>query len=219
MSAPYFSLLGIDPAHGRTFLASEDVVPQKIAVTVLADGFWKRQFGGDPRIIGRTILLNAQPFTVVGIMPTGFRGLSDGADVWIPFVMSNTAEGLAERGNRGFQVLARLKPGVAIAKAQTELDAISRRLEQAYPETNEKRAVEISPLDVEMFGQLRLARPVDVGADALALLAVGDRSAVSHEVDVGRADAGQRRHQMRRGRDLRRIDDQSSGRVRATSLA
>jgi putative ABC transport system permease protein len=170
VSAPYFSLLGIDAARGRTFLASEDVVPQKIAVTVLADGFWKRQFSGDPQIIGRTILLNAQPFTVVGIMPAGFRGLTDSADVWIPFVMSDTAEGLAQRGTRGFQVLARLKPGVAIAQAQTELDAISRRLEQAYPETNEKRAVEISPLDVEMFGQFRLALAMLMAAVGFVLL-------------------------------------------------
>ena len=170
VSAPYFLLLGIDVAHGRTFLASEDVVPQKIAVTVLADGFWKRQFGGDPQIIGRTILLNAQPFTVVGIMPAGFRGLTDSADVWIPFVMSDTAEGLAQRGTRGFQVLARLKPGVAIAQAQTELDAISRRLEQAYPETNEKRAVEISPLDVEMFGPFRPALAMLMAAVGFVLL-------------------------------------------------
>src|SRR5437762_3665535 len=66
VSAQYFSLLGLDAAHGRTFLADEDVVPQKIAVTVLSDGFWKRQFGGDPQLVGRTIMLNSQPFTVVG---------------------------------------------------------------------------------------------------------------------------------------------------------
>ena len=101
------------------------------------------------------MLLNGQSFTVTGVMPAGFRGLTDRADVWIPFVMSDSAEALAERGNRGFQVLARLRPGTTLAAVQQELDVISRRLEDAYPATNEKRGVEVSPLDVELVGDFR----------------------------------------------------------------
>ena len=99
----------------------------------MSDGFWRREFGGDPQVVGRTISLDAQSFTITGVMPAGFRGLSDRADVWIPFVMSDSAEAFNERGNRGFQVLARLRTGATIGAAQAELDIISRRLEQAYP--------------------------------------------------------------------------------------
>ena len=155
VSAPYFSLLGVDAAYGRTFLAEEDIVPQQTAVTILSDGLWRRRFNGDPGVIGQSVVLNARAYTIVGIMPPRFRGLGDDAELWIPFVMTDTAEGLAQRGSRGFQVLARLKPNETMAKAQLEMDAISRRLEQTYPATNEKRGVEISPLDVEMLGQFR----------------------------------------------------------------
>ena len=155
VSAAYFPLLRVQAAIGRTFTADEDAVPQKIAVAVMSDGFWKRRFGGDSSIVGRAVSLNGQPFVVTGVMPGGFRGLTDRADLWIPFVMSDSADALAERGNRGFQVLARLKPGATVASAQQELDVVSRRLEAAYPATNEKRGVEVSPLDVELVGNYR----------------------------------------------------------------
>ena len=155
VSAAYFPLLRVQAATGRTFTADEDAVPQKVAVAVISDGFWRRRFGGDPSIVGHTMLLNGQAFTVTGVMPDGFRGLTDRADAWIPFVMSDSAEALAERGNRGFQVLARLKPGTTLSAVQQELDVISRRLEDAYPATNEKRGVEVSPLDVELVGDFR----------------------------------------------------------------
>jgi putative ABC transport system permease protein len=157
VSASYFPLLRVGAALGRTFTPDEDVVPQKVAVVALSDAFWRRQFGGDATVVGRAIVLDGRPFTVVGVMPPGFRGLGDRADAWIPFVMSNTAEGLAQRGSRGFQVLARLKPGVALQQVQAEMDAISRRLERAYPETNEKRGVEVAPLDQELLGGFRPA--------------------------------------------------------------
>ncbi|MDP9324530.1 MAG: ABC transporter permease, partial [Acidobacteriota bacterium] len=170
VSASYFSLLRVKAAVGRTFAADEDVVPQKIAVVVLSDGFWRRQLGADPQVVGRPLVLDARPYTVIGIMPPGFRGVGDRADIWIPFVMSNTAEGLAQRGSRGFQVLARLKPGISRQQAQAELDAISRRLEQAYPETNEKRGVEVSPLDEELLGGVRPALRALMIAVAFVLL-------------------------------------------------
>ncbi len=170
VSAAYFPLLRVTAAAGRTFTADEDAVPQKSPVAVLADGFWRREFGGDPQVVGRTIALDAQSFTITGVMPAGFRGLSDRADVWIPFVMSDSAEVLNERGNRGFQVLARLRTGVTIGAAQAELDTICRRLEQAYPDTNEQRGAEVSPLDVELLGNFRPALRVLMVAVALVLL-------------------------------------------------
>ena len=170
VSASYFPLLRVNAAVGRTFAPDEDVVPQKVAVVVLSDAFWRRQLSADPQVVGRALVLDARPYTVVGIMPPGFRGVGDRADVWVPFVMSNTAEGLAQRGSRGFQVLARLKPGVSHLQAQAELDAISRRLEQAYPDTNEKRGVEVSPLDEELLGGFRPALRALMIAVAFVLL-------------------------------------------------
>jgi len=170
VSAPYFALLGVDTQLGRTFSADEDVVPQKVAVTVLSDGFWRRRFGADPQIIGRQLRFGSRAYTVVGVMAPRFKGVTDAADAWFPFVMRGSPEDLAERGNRGFVVLARLKAGVAIAQAQSELDAISRRLEHAYPATNAKRGVEVSPLDVELFGQLRPALAALMASVAFVLL-------------------------------------------------
>ena len=170
VSASYFSLLRVNAAAGRTFTADEDEVPQKVAVVVLSHDFWRRQCNGDDTIVGRALLLDARPYTVIGVMPPGFRGLGDRADVWIPFVMSNTAEGLANRGSRGFQVLARLRPNTSRAQAQTELDTISRRLEQAYPDTNETRGVEVASLDEELLGGYRPALRALTIAVAFVLL-------------------------------------------------
>jgi putative ABC transport system permease protein len=170
VSASYFPLLRVDAAIGRTFTPDEDVVPQQIAVVVLSDAFWRRQLNADPALVGQKIVLDARPYTVIGVMPPGFRGLGDRADVWIPFVMSNSAEGLAQRGSRGFQVLGRLKPGLSRVQAQAELDTISRRLERAYPDTNEKRGVEVSPLDEELLGGVRPALRALMVAVAFVLL-------------------------------------------------
>jgi len=170
VSAPYFSLLGVAPARGRTFAAQEDVVAAPGFVLILSDGLWKRRFGADPSVVGARVMLNARPYTVIGVMPPGFKGLSDAAELWAPFAVSAPPETMNNRGNRGFGTLARLKPGATVASAQQELDAISRQLERQYPATNEKRGVEVSPLDVELFGALRPALLTLMAAVAFVLL-------------------------------------------------
>ena len=158
VSAPYFSLLGVTPAKGRTFRADEDLVSDPAAVVVMSDALWKRQFGADPRVVGRTISLNGGPFktyTVIGLMPPGFTGLTDTAELWLPFALWAPPSVMTDRRQRAFVAVARLKPGVTLAAAQSELDGISRRLEQAYPESNVKRGVEVTPLDAELFGRMR----------------------------------------------------------------
>ncbi|MBZ5724333.1 MAG: ABC transporter permease [Acidobacteriia bacterium] len=170
VSQPYFALLGVNPAVGRAFRPEEDRVPERDAVVILSDSLWKRRFGADPAIAGRAIALGGRGYTVIGVMPPWFRGVTDTADVWVPFLMSGTAEDLAERGNRGFVALARLKPGVSQARAQAELDGISKRLEKAWPATNEGRAVELSPLATEIFGDLRQPLMVLLAAVAFVLL-------------------------------------------------
>jgi predicted permease len=170
VSAPYFSLLGVSPVRGRTFSADEDLVATPAYVVVLSDGLWQRRFGADPEIVGRSVTLNARSYTIVGVMPPGFQGLTDTAELWVPFAVYAPPQTMASRGNRGFGALARLKPGVTVASAQSELDDISRQLERAYPDTNEKRGVEVSPLDVELFGALRPALLTLMAAVAFVLL-------------------------------------------------
>src|SRR5262249_17864341 len=95
---------------------------------------------------------------------------TDAAELWVPFALYAPREVMAERGNRGFAVLARLKPDVTRDAAQRELNGISRQLEAEHPDTNDKRAVEISPLDVELVGQLRPALQTLMAAVAFVLL-------------------------------------------------
>jgi putative ABC transport system permease protein len=169
VAQPYFDLLGVSPIWGRTFLPEEDEVIQRDAVVVLGGGLWQRQFGGDPGIVGRVIRLDERSYSVVGVMPEWFRGITDQAEFWLPLHMAN-AEMFEERGTRGPSVLARLKPNVSLSQAQAEMDEICRRLERTYPETNEGRGVELSPLDRELFGDIRQPLIVLLGAVALVLL-------------------------------------------------
>ena len=105
VSASYFSLLGVSPALGRVFGADEDDVAKPVAVVVLSDGLWRRRFGADPQVVGQPITLNGQPFTVLGVMTPGFTGVTDEAQLWIPFAQYAPQPAMRERGSRGFNVL------------------------------------------------------------------------------------------------------------------
>jgi putative ABC transport system permease protein len=172
VSASYFSLLGATPALGRTFRADEDQVSKPQRVIVLSDGLWRRRFAADPQVIGRVVTLNAEPFTVVGVMPPGFFGIENDAQLWVPFARWAPAAAMASRGDRGFDVLGRLRPGVTIEAAQSEVNTVAARLARDYPATNEARGIEVSPLAAELFGELRLATRLLMGAIALVLVIV-----------------------------------------------
>lgn len=170
VSAGYFELLGVRPLVGRVFQADEDRSQDGAAVAVIGEDLWKRRFGGDSAVLGRKLTLNARPYTVIGVMPAWFRGGGDQAEVWAPFSVSLSREEAAARGRRGFTALARLKKGVSRESAQTEMDGISRRLEMAYPATNEKRAVEVASLTAETVGSLKTPLLILLGAVTLVLL-------------------------------------------------
>jgi putative ABC transport system permease protein len=170
VSQPYFDLLGVRPSLGRTFRPEEDLVPGRDAVVILSDPLWRHRFGADPEVVGKTIQIDNHVFTVVGVMPPWFRGVTDQAQLWVPFTAIRSAGELAERGSRGFFVLARLKPGVSAERAQRELDVISKRLETAYPASNQGRAVELAGLETELLGDIRAPLVVLLCAVGFVLL-------------------------------------------------
>jgi predicted permease len=170
VSASFFSLLGATPALGRTFREDEDQLASPTAVIVLSDGMWKRRFGADPNVIGRSVTLTGEPFTVIGVMPPGFVGIEDVAELWVPFALWAPRDTMTNRGNRGFDVLARLKAGVTLEAARSEADTIASRLAKEYPATNDARGIEVSPLATELFGRLRLALQVLMSAVAFVLI-------------------------------------------------
>jgi predicted permease len=212
VAQPYFGMLGVSASVGRIFRPEEDQVFQRDAVVVLSDGLWRRRFGGDPSLVGRTIQLNGQDFKVLGVMPPWFRGITDEADLWVPLHMAGTAQDFAERGNRGPAVLGRLLPGVPLARAQSEMDGISKRLEAAYPGTNEGRGVELSPLDRELFGDLR--KPLMVLLIAVGVVLMIACTNVANLL-LARSEARQREIALRialgagRGRVLHQLTTES----------
>jgi predicted permease len=156
-SAAYFELLGATPVAGRVFTKSEDDERDAHPVAVVSYPFWQREFAGDRTSIGRTLVLNDRPFTVIGVLPQGFKGLDDDTDVWIPMGMLGIAESARffdERGARWHGVVARLKPGVSLQQANADAITVARQLEQAYPDTNAKYGAAVFSLKDETVGQL-----------------------------------------------------------------
>jgi putative ABC transport system permease protein len=149
----YFDVLGLRPAAGRFFLPEEDRTPGSHPVMVIGHRLWQRRFGGDSTIVGQTVRLNAQPFTVIGVAPEGFMGVTSmfGPDLWLPSMMakqmmSSRGDLLQDRGAPAFSGAGRLRPGTTIAQAEASLKNVARALEQEYPEPNTGRSVALRPL-------------------------------------------------------------------------
>jgi predicted permease len=134
VSSEFFSLLGVR-ARGRV-LSAPDFAADAASAIVISDHLWQRVFGGDEGVLGRTVAINGQPSTVVGVAPPRFDGLNLGVaiDVWSPLIVR--AADPAARGSRGLSVLARLRDDISVPSAQAQLDAIAANLARAYPETN-----------------------------------------------------------------------------------
>jgi predicted permease len=150
----YFDVLGAKPLIGRGFRPEEDRTPGATLVTVLGWGEWQTRFGGDPAILGRTITINSEGFTVVGVMPKGFKGTNAiGAPaLWVPYMTypQTTSgflrESMDSRRALIFNMTGRLKPGVTLRRAEANLKTIGHQLAREYPNDNQGRNVTLIPL-------------------------------------------------------------------------
>jgi predicted permease len=150
-SGNLFAVTGVEPTIGRAFRPEEDQVPGRDAVVVLGRTMWEQEFASDQRVLGRSIRINGEPFTIVGVAPPGFTGLNPllRSDFFVPIMMSprliNDPRGasLDARDTRTLTLKGRLAPGVSQAGAQSELTAIAADLERAYPDTNRNRRLTI----------------------------------------------------------------------------
>jgi putative ABC transport system permease protein len=133
VSAGFFDAFGVKTTLGRTFLPGEDE-PGRSHVVVLKDSLWRRRFGSDPNIVGKMLTLDGNKFTVIGVMPSGFNFPSSTGEIWAPMVFDEKTK--QNRTDRYLQVVGLLKPGVGIAQAVADLDTISQRAQQQFPETN-----------------------------------------------------------------------------------
>ena len=136
VSGNYFTVLGIRMAAGRGFLPDEDKTPGAHPVAVISHKLWRARFGGDSSAVGRTIKINGHPFTVVGVAEEKYPGLIRGlsVDLWIPAMMIAQAtpgsDSLVERGDRGFLVIGRLRPGATLDQARADFRTIGEQLYQ-----------------------------------------------------------------------------------------
>lgn len=154
VSGNFFDVLGVHAVLGRTFRPEEDREAGAGPVVVLNYGFWQRKFAGDRNVIGQSVLINGQGFTIIGVAPSGFQGtnLIGGPDMWIPMSMHDqiltgfTKVLFTERRFLGFNAFGRLKEGVGTEQARAELQAIASDLERAFPLANKGRNFTTQPL-------------------------------------------------------------------------
>jgi len=165
-SANFFDCLGVRPLLGRDFLPSDEQVNQP-QVAILGYGLWKRNFGGDPNIVGRTIRMEGVSLTVVGVLPSDLPLLTE-AQLWLPTPMLEP--GLNFRLGHSLKAMGRLKPGVSLEQSQADLDAIALRLSQQYPDSNKGWSLRQRPLRDVLLGPVRPALLLMWGAVGLLLL-------------------------------------------------
>jgi putative ABC transport system permease protein len=164
--ANFFSVLGVQPALGRTFAAGEDQEGED-RVAILSYGFWQRHFGGDKGVIGKPVELNSETYAVIGVMPRWFNH-PPATDIWTPLDMS--LKNLGIRGSHSFRAFGRLKPGVSAEQALADLTIIAKRLEDQYPDSNEKVGAAVIPLKEQITRSSREQLLILLGAVALVLL-------------------------------------------------
>jgi predicted permease len=162
-----FPMLGVDPLLGRVFLPEEQEAGKEHEV-VLSYSLWQSHFAGDPEIIGRSVALSGETYTVVGVMPRDFKFApfwATKAELWTPLALGSR---LADRGGSSLRVFARLKPGVSLEQAQAEMFGITSRMEREFPGTNQD--MHVVSLREKVVGNIRPALLVLLGAVGFVLL-------------------------------------------------
>ena len=148
-TASYFSTFGVQPIAGRVFTPDEDR-PGHAQVVVISERLWRSHFRGDSAFVGQTIQLNGLPYTVIGVMPKSFDPWLENSDLWVP--AAYTAQQLANHDDHYLSVVGRLKPGVTLAAAQSEMKIIAQRLQQQFPIEDKERDLYLSPLATVLLG-------------------------------------------------------------------
>jgi putative ABC transport system permease protein len=165
VTANMFSLLGVEPVEGRGFAPEEDA-PSRSHVVVIGYGMWKDRFGGQP-VVGKTLILDGEPSTVIGVMPSGFHFPSN-SDLWVPMAFDPRERGA--RGAHYIQAIGRVHAGANLGQARAEMASIAHRLELEFPEDDKGWGVRLTPLIDDTVGSIRTALRVLVGAVGLVLL-------------------------------------------------
>jgi predicted permease len=166
-----FEVLGMNPAMGRVFDKEEQA--GKSLVAVIGYGLWMRRFGGDPNVLGKSIVLNDEPHSIIGVLPQGFHLPDASRFVDSSFTGTDVVVPIPENASRSagyLRAIARLKPEASIAAAQREMDGIARRLEQEFPLTNRGRGVNVVSLQRVAVGNVRTPLLVMMGAAIFVLL-------------------------------------------------
>ncbi len=176
VSDNFFEIVGVRPVVGRGFMPGVDDAEGALPVCVVQHETWQGLFGGEKGLVGRAIVLNNEPFTVIGIMPKGFRFPFDEVEVWMPHhtwpvYREQVSQGtLAQRSNGLVGPLGRMRPGVSLETARAELEAIAARLAAEYPEGGEKRGVSLTPFREVVVSDVKQMVLVLLGAVGFVLL-------------------------------------------------
>src|SRR5215510_596138 len=188
VSAAFFDALGAQPQLGRTFRLGEDEEGSS-QVVVLRHAFWQTRFGGDPKVVGKQIMLDDKPFEVIGVMPKDFEFPYGGGEMWTPFVIEPRMK--QDHGNHYLKAIALLKPGVTIAQANDELGAFSGRIEREFPDQETGHIAYVEDLNKYFTRGARTAMPALIGAAIFVLLI-----ACSNVANLLLARAATRRKEM-----------------------
>ncbi len=164
----FFSTLGVKPAMGRDFLEDE-MQPDGPHVTILADGFWRTEFGADPNIIGRVIHIDGKPATIVGVLPRSFEfAPANSAPVWVP--IHQTGDPITRRSLHWLNVIGRLAPGYTADQARVEMQSINTRLSHEYAKENSSVFFVMESLNEQVVGKVRPILLILLGAVGFVLL-------------------------------------------------
>ena len=172
VTSNYFDVLRVKPLLGRTLQSSDDALDAN-PVVVMSESLWRARFGADPALVGRTVTLDQHPITVVGILPAYFHpSVPDAAaQLWVPLRQDGVFSDMrGRRGGHYLSALGRLKPGVTVAPAQSEMAAMEQRLAEQFPNENKGWGIRIVSLQADMAGNVRTALLVLLGAVGFVFL-------------------------------------------------